>query len=249
MYDLNHKISRVCQVVLVLLAGFAVVPVVLSAVRTAPRKTSSGASLLGAKIAAMRRVHTWRAAFVCEKKLAILRHPFVSSGVMAIARPDRVRFATLRPYVSCIILAGNHIFMRSQTSRHWRKAGLSRRQSLGYIMRQLALWSLGHARHIRRDYQVSLARTAWPSAPSNFHIQHARTERPSVAGTVFTLIPRSKVLAQAVRNIQLGFAPHSSKLAFIQIQAVKGDSTRYWLSRQEINPKLPRGYFKPGGAP
>lgn len=215
---------------------------------SAPARVNAVARL-GNKMTVMRKLHTWRAAFVCEKHLAVLRHPFISSGILAIARPDMVRFATQKPYRSSVILTADHIYLRGQTNHRWHKAKPSRGKSLGYIMAQLAQWSLGRVHDLGKDYRISFAISALPIRPAAGRQRRARSQKAADKCTLFKLVPRRGILARAIRNLQLGFAPHSSRLVYIAIQQVNGDATQYWLYKQEKNPPLPTNYFKPTGSP
>ncbi len=208
----------------------------------------NAAARLRSKMIVMRKLHTWRAEFVCEKHLSVLRQPFISSGILAIARPDKVRFATRKPYRSSVILTGNHIYLRSQTNHRWHKADPSRSKSLGYIMGQLAQWSLGHVHRLGKDYRISCAIAALQIRPATGPPRH-RSHKVAVMRTLFTLVPRRGILAKAIRNLQLGFARHSSRLVYIAIHQVTGDATLYWLYKQEMNPPIRPNYFKPTGSP
>ncbi len=209
----------------------------------------NAAAHLRSKMIVMRKLHTWRAKFVCEKRLAVLRQPFISSGILAIGRPDNVRFATRKPYRSTVILTGNHIYLRSQTNRRWHKADPSRSKSLGFIMGQLAQWSLGHVGRLGKEYRISYAMSALRIRPVTGPRRRSRPQKTAPTRIVFTLVPRRGILSKAIRNLQLGFARHSSRLVYIAIHQVTGDATVYWLYKQEKNPPLPANYFKPTGSP
>ncbi len=209
----------------------------------------NAAARLRSKMIVMRKLHTWRAEFVCEKRLAVLRQPFISAGILAIGRPDNVRFATQKPYRSTVILTGNHIYLRSQTNRRWHKADPSRSKSLGFIMGQLAQWSLGHVGRLGKEYRISYAMSALRIRPVTGPRRRSRPQKTAPTRIVFTLVPRRGILSKAIRNLQLGFARHSSRLVYIAIHQVTGDATVYWLYKQEKNPPLPANYFKPTGSP
>ena len=243
---MRYLSSRVWQISLLLIAA------ILSAGGTVAAPASNQGQTAGGrlrnKMIAMRKLHTWRAEFVCEKHLSVLRQPFISSGILAIARPDKVRFATRKPYRSSVILTGNNIYLRSQTNHRWHKADPSRSKSLGYIMGQLAQWSLGHVHRLGKDYRISCAIAALPIRPATGPPRH-RSHKVAVMRTLFTLVPRRGILAKAIRNLQLGFARHSSRLVYIAIHQVTGDATLYWLYKQEMNPPIRPNYFKPTGSP
>lgn len=244
---MHYFSGRLWQIILVIAVSLSVR--ITAAAVPRPDHGKTAADLLRSKMIVMRKLHTWRAAFVCEKHLAVLRRPFISSGIIAIARPNKVRFATQKPYRSSVILAGNHIYLRSQTNHRWHKADPSRSQSLGYIMGQLAQWSLGHVHRLGKDYRISYVIAAFPIRPATGPQHRTATQKAASKCPLFTLVPRKGILSKAIRNLQLGFARHSSRLVYIAIHQVTGDATQYWLYKQEKNPSLPTEYFKPTGSP
>src|SRR4051794_8412650 len=65
-------------------------------------------------LAQMKEVKTLAVRFVCEKRLAMLETPLVSSGRLWIRKDEKgggaVRFGTDRPYVSELILAEGKVY-------------------------------------------------------------------------------------------------------------------------------------------
>jgi outer membrane lipoprotein-sorting protein len=221
----------------------------------AARATAKPADqMLARNIAAMRGVRAIRVNFRCEKKLQVLKRPFVSGGVITIARPNQVRFQTISPYLSCYILTGRKVFSRNQTDRHWHTARLDRQESLAMIMRQFALWSLGKQRNIGKDYSVTMTRTALPPPPRLSGAPPGEPSRralpaPSREVELFTLTPRNSLLAKAIRTVQLGFPPQSPHLIFIRIASRHDNQSLYWFDHLRMNPHLPASCFKPVGPP
>ena len=216
---------------------------------TAWAKPQTAATALINKISAMRHVKSWRANFICEKRLAVLRHPFISSGVMAVARPDHVRFDTRTPYRSCVILSGNTVFLRGQTNRHWHAAGQGRAQAIGLIMDQMAAWALGRTGSLQRNYRITGKSAAEPSPPEAVGNNPAKKGTAVRMCTFFTLIPRHGLAGRAISRLTLGFLRHSARLAYFAIYQKNGDRQMYWIRAAEINPRLPANYFKPAGPP
>ena len=210
-------------------------------------------------LAAMRDVKSIRSVFLCEKKLQVLRKPFFSMGIITIARPSRVRFATNWPYRSCYILNGRHIDMRNESNSHWRTGSVDSQPAIGIMMRQFAAWSLGNTGKVSRQYQVSVRRAKRPvpkDAPAG-SITHKKT-RPTLE--LFTLRPPGGVLKEAIREIQLGFAVSAGSgsaghqagakpLKYIRIVAKNGDQSIFWLRRTQLNRQLKPQCFAPAGPP
>ncbi len=202
----------------------------------------------------MHAVRAIRVNFRCEKKLQVLKRPFVSEGVITIARPNQVRFQTIRPYLSCYILTGHKVFSRNQTDRHWHTAQLDRRESLVMVMRQFAFWSLGKQRSIGKDYSVTMTRAALPPPPRLSGAQAGEPSRrtlpaPSRAVELFSLTPRDSLLAKMIQRVQLGFPPKSPHLIFIRITSRHDNQSLYWFDHLRMNPHLPATCFKPAGPP
>ncbi len=212
-------------------------------------------------IAAMGTVKSVQSAFVCEKKLQVLRKPFFSLGVITIARPRQVRFQTNWPYRSCYILSGRNIFMRNESDSHWRTGTVDSQPAIGIVMRQFAAWSLGNAEKVSAEYRISMSRAVRPmpqiphvpgKAPKIVH------KSPSMQLSLFTLRPRRGVLRQAVEEIQLGFAMRANvdktannarrpHLTFIRIVSKNGDQSLFWLRHTKVNLRLNPHSFAPVG--
>lgn len=212
-------------------------------------------------LAAMGKVNSLQSAFVCEKKLQILRKPFFSRGMMTIARPRHVRFETIWPYRSCYILNGQSIYMRNESDSHWRTGTVNSQPAIGIIMRQFAAWSLGNAEKVSAEYQISMKRAVRlmphiPHAPDKAPVNVQRSH--AVKLSLFTLRPRRGVLKQAIQEIQLGFAllanvdkptDHARHyhLIFIRIVSKNGDQSLFSLRHTKVNLRLNPHSFAPVG--
>jgi hypothetical protein len=215
-------------------------------------------------LSAMRSVQAIKSEFVCEKKLQVLKKPFWSRGVITMARPRQVRFETIWPYKSCYILDVQHIYMRNESDRHWRKTTVNSQPAIGIIMRQFAAWSLGDAAKASSQYHIAMQRSRVPRAiipnsqatrsiPAKHHAAPVRMMR------LFTLRPKDGVLARAIGELQLGFAPVPRKpaagagaesrreLKFIRIVSKNGDQSLFWLRHTVVNPLLKSNDFVPAG--
>ena len=212
-------------------------------------------------LAAMRFVKSIQSAFLCEKKLRVLRKPFFSKGIITIARPRQVRFETIWPYRSCYILNGRHIDMRNESNSHWRTGSVDSQPAIGMMMRQFAAWSLGNIGKVSRKYQVSVRRATRrvpQDAPAGSPSSNHKPTRLTLE--LFTLRPLSGVLKEAIHEIQLGFATSAGHgaarrqaaakpLKYIRIVAKNGDQSIFWLRRTQVNPQLKPKCFAPVGPP
>ena len=212
-------------------------------------------------LAGMKSVQAIQSAFLCEKKLQVLRKPFFSKGIITIARPSRVRFATIWPYRSCYILNGRHLDMRNESNAHWSTSSVDSQPAIGIMMQQFAAWSLGNVGNVSRQYQVRFQKAPRPvpkDAPAGVvSVNHKKTP-PDLE--LFTLRPLGGLLKEAIREIQLGFAASTQKvtvghqagpeqLKYIRIVAKNSDQSMFWLRHTRLNPRLAPKSFAPVGPP
>ena len=203
-------------------------------------------------LAGLRGVHGLAMDFICQKSLAVLKHPFVSGGSIAMMQPDRVRFTTHRPYRSCFILHGERVYMRTENNRRWHAGKGSRQQVVRRMMQEFASWSLGHARDISKAYHVqeAVGRAAVPPAPHMPRMRPRSKAKPFPKSLrLFTLIPKSPTVRQAVHAIRLGFSGGHPQLRWIEIRLVHGNKSCYWLTHIRINPHFAPDEFQPKGPP
>jgi outer membrane lipoprotein-sorting protein len=209
---------------------------------------------LQARLDALKDVKTLETRFVCEKRLALLDSPLVSSGRLWIRKDDArgtggaVRFSTEHPYLSELILADGKVFGRSQHEKEWTTNNQSTRPGLSAVMVQLGGWSTGDAGKITDFYAISRAPddAAVPAAPEG---SLGRSTLPKGPVDFFVLTPTNKDLAAAVKRIELAIHRQTSQLVFIEIASQQDDATRYWFFDAHANAALPPDLFKPGPAP
>ncbi len=219
-----------------------------------PAASASHLAVLDLKhiLESFRRIHGLSMHFTCQKKLSVLKRPFVSSGSIAMIQPDRVRFTTRWPYRSCFILHGNRVYMRTQNNRRWHVGKGSRQQVVQQIMQQFAGWSLGHAEDISGAYHVqkNASRVVVRPPPHAPRAQSQLQQRPFPHTLqLFTLIPKSRTVRRAVGAIELGFSGRHPQLRYIKMQLVHGNNSCYWLTDIQINPHFPPDEFQPKGPP
>ncbi len=212
---------------------------------------------LEAHVAAMKDVRTLEMEFVCEKRLAMLEEPLVSSGRLWIRKGggnagNAVRFSTEKPYVSEVILAGGKMHVRSQHEQKWTTTDQSARPGLAVVMMQLGGWSTGEAGKLGETYGVSRARESVPDAPKAADVAGTQLAMKADGLDVYDLVPLQKDLAAVVRRVRVAMERQTHKLAFIEIEsrgqggdAAGGDVTRYWFLDAKINAALPEGVFDP----
>ena len=238
---LNGERRRVVSVAtLLLLAGAAV----------RGETPSSAQQALVARLVPMKEVHTLKARFLCEKRLALLESPLESSGQVWIRRGEEaadngVRFSTEKPYVSELILTDGKVYARSQHEEEWAKSNQSSRPGLTAVMNELGAWATGDVGQITDMYSVAAgeAGAAIPAAPGADFFKGTRPD-----AEIFLLTPTNADLAKAVKRITLGLDRKTGTLVYLEILTEQEDATRYWFGDVQTNGELPAGIFEPKNA-
>jgi outer membrane lipoprotein-sorting protein len=208
-------------------------------------------SQLLSRLAALHDTASLQANFTCEKRLALLETPLISSGRLWIQRPEKntegsgggVRFSTEKPYISELILTDGKVFARSQHEDEWTKSNQSSRPGLTAVMGELGGWATGDPSKLADLYTVTTAPPTLPPPPNT-----TPATNPPQAET-YLLTPSNKDLAKAVKQITLTLDPTTSTLLFIEITTTQDDTTRYWFSNVQKNPTLPPNIFTPTNLP
>ncbi|HVS72087.1 MAG TPA: outer membrane lipoprotein carrier protein LolA [Phycisphaerae bacterium] len=215
--------------------------------------------VLGERLGEMKDVRTLHARFVCEKDLALLETPLVSSGEVWIRRGGEgekeggagsgaaVRFSTEKPYVSELILVEGKVYARSQHEESWSKSNQSSRPGLTAVMGQLGGWATGDAGKVSQMYSVALAagkEAEIPAVPKEGGELHVEAGGGGKGVDVFVLTPTNEDLAKAVKKITLAVDRGTGGLEYISIETEQGDVTRYWFGDVERNGELPKDVFE-----
>jgi outer membrane lipoprotein-sorting protein len=225
-----------------------ILPLLLLTSITLAQTSAPAPQQLADHLAALHDVTTLEARFLCEKRLALLETPLVSSGRVWIKRGNKagegaVRFSTEKPYVSELILAEGKVYARSQHETEWAKSNQSSRPGLTAVMGELGGWATGDASNIAAMYTVAAASPLVPAPPGN-----AAAPANSAIDT-FTLTPANKDLAKAVKQITLTLDRAAGTLLYIEIITTQDDTTRYWFTDVTKNALLPEGIFEPRDVP
>jgi outer membrane lipoprotein-sorting protein len=207
---------------------------------------------LADRLDALKDVATLEARFVCEKRLALLDTPLVSSGRVWIRRGEKssenaVRFSTEKPYVSELILAEGKVYARSQHENEWAKSNQSSRPGLTAVMGELGGWATGDAGKLAQMYSVTAVDTAIPPKPAG--ADPAATLPANAPADTFLLTPTNKDLAKAVKQITLSVDRTAGTLLYIEIITQQDDATRYWFGNVDKNAQLPAGIIEPRDVP
>jgi outer membrane lipoprotein-sorting protein len=203
---------------------------------------------LTAHLAALKDTRTLNAQFICEKRLALLETPLLSSGQLWIKKGDpkdgAVRFSTQKPYTSELILIDGKVHVRSQHETDWSRTNQSSRPGLTAVMSQLGGWSTGDPGKLTEHYAIATSADPVPDLPAG-----AAKENNKPGADVYALTPTNKDLLKAVKKITLAIDQKSHHLLFIEILTQQDDVTRYWFFNVRTNADLPNDIFSPNTAP
>jgi hypothetical protein len=207
-------------------------------------------------LTSLRGINTLEVQFACEKRLALLDSPLVSSGRLWIrgGHDGAVRFSTQKPYVSELILVDGKVHARSQHEITWTTTNQAARPGLTAVMLQLGGWSTGQGAGLTEMYAVTrAANTAkLPTPPEQ--AGKAGMAAGAEPAELFVLTPVNKDLAIAVKRVTVAMVAGEgdkriSRLAFLEIVTAQDDVTRYWFFGGQVNAALPADVFKPAGGP
>ncbi len=207
----------------------------------------SARDALAAQLGALHSIKTLQADFVCDKRIAALEQPLVSGGTITVAGADQLRFSTLRPYVSEIILDHGKLLLKSEHETSWTRATSTGRPGLSAIMEQMAGWSLGDISKLDETYKVAGAAGSIPKAPGDSAATQAAMAKVS-SPAMFLLTPIKPELSKAVASLTLGVDPTTHYLLFLQLTTADQDVTRYWFYNIKTNAQLAPAIFSPAGA-
>jgi len=179
---------------------------------------------LGRRLTALgRRTTTLRAEFVQRKRLRLFKTDVTTRGRIAYQRPDRLRWETLPPDASVLLVTGQRAEVRLPGERP-RVIDLARNRTMGILVEQLMVW-LGArpAGELTRHYEVQL---------------QTRPDR----GAQLQLIPRDAALRKRVKALAVTL-DGALTIRSVEVTQPGGDSTLISFDKIERNAKLAPGLF------
>lgn len=170
------------------------------------------------------KTRTLTASFTQRKRLRLFRQDVVSRGRLAYARPDKLRWETLPPEESALVIAGSRAELRLPGEAA-RVLDLKQGDALAGLVGQLFVW-LGArpAAGLTRSYEVAatLGEAAWE----------------------VRLKPRAEALRKRVSLITVTLGRDDLVLRSVQTQQPDGDGTLIEFSEVRRNVALPRETFR-----
>jgi outer membrane lipoprotein-sorting protein len=171
------------------------------------------------------KTRTLSARFVQRKRLRLFKTEVVTKGRLQYRRPDRLRWQTLAPDASTLLVVGKRAELRLPGERP-RVIDLKKNRSVGALVDQLLIWLGARAgQSLSRWYHVTVT------------VEQDRGYRLS-------LKPRATAggLARRIRRVQVVFN-RDLLLRTIKIHHPGGDESQIEFSGIQRNVELPRDAF------
>lgn len=183
---------------------------------------------------------TFHSTFLCEKRIANITTPLLSSGTLTAQTPDSLRLSTARPYTSDIILHHQQILAKSQHESSW---SYKYQPSLtGFIatLSHFGQLARGNLAPVLSLYTITPAPTFSPPPLPN-----SPPSSSPAAWHSYLLTPTDSHLSQYVKSIHISINPTTNSLQFYQLTTPQSDTLRYWLLTPTHPATLPNNTFAP----
>jgi outer membrane lipoprotein carrier protein len=173
--------------------------------------------------AAGKGTRTLRARFVQRKRLRLFRTEIITKGRIAFQRPDRLRWETLPPDASVLLVLGKRAELRIPKEKP-RVIDLDRNRTMAVLVEQLLVW-LGArpASDLERWYRVEVV----------------KADR----STTLELAPKDAGLRKQLSRIEVTFGADLA-IKTVRVRQRKGDTTTIEFSEIKRNAKLGKDAFK-----
>jgi len=160
--------------------------------------------------------------FTQERHLKLFAEPLKSEGVMAIQRPDEIRWETTSPFQS--ILMGNHdsVAQFEKEDGQWKKLKLGFPQMLRRVMEQMSLMHQGKMEALTADFNISVA---------------------TGAVAVVTLKPKDESVRSVLSSLEIHMTPEFTTTREVVMNEPNGDLTRILFHEEHRDAKFPPGTF------
>jgi outer membrane lipoprotein carrier protein len=153
---------------------------------------------------------------------SILAQPLRSTGRLAYAQPDKVRWEVEGPVRSVFVLNGARVSTAMPDLDHSETLDLSQSPEAARLVQGLMVWLGGDLERVARDYDL-----AWQAGP------------PPVA----TLTPRDPTLQKLLSRIVLQL--EAGQIRRVTLHEPGGDRVEIALSDVAVDPALPEATFAP----
>jgi len=153
----------------------------------------------------------------------LLSKPLESKGVLAFARPDRLRWEVTSPAPSLFVVDGTKVGMAYPQLGVSDEIDLAAQPDMARLTRALTVWLGADLDTVLADYTL-----AWQDGP------------PAMA----TLTPRDPTLGKLMANLELTITGDPPRVEQVRIVEPDGDSVEIRLQEVHILPSLPPETFR-----
>lgn len=166
---------------------------------------------------------TLRARFVQRKRLRLFKTDITTKGRISFQRPDKLRWETLPPDASVLLVLGKRAELRIPGEQP-RVIDLGRNRTMGILVEQLLVW-LGAkpASDLERWYRVKIVKAD--------------------GSTTLELSPKDASLRKQLTRIDVTFGADLA-IKTVRVHQRKGDTTSIEFSGIKRNSRLGKGVFK-----
>lgn len=173
--------------------------------------------------ASSKGIRTVQARFVQRKRLRLFKTDITTKGRLSFQRPDKLRWETLPPDASVLLVLGKRAELRIPGDRP-RVIDLGRNRTMGALVEQLLVW-LGArpATDLKRWYRVKVA--------------------DKQGTTTLDLSPKDAALRKRLERIEVTFGADLA-IKTVRVHQRRGDATTIEFSAVKRNAKLRKNAFK-----
>jgi outer membrane lipoprotein-sorting protein len=157
--------------------------------------------------------------FTQERHLSLFNHPVVFHGILAIIRPDRLRWEFVDPVPSVLVFNGN-AGMRCTDNTPPAHFDLASDPIMRMVAEQLWTWLNGNYKKLEDTYVVTL------QAPSSL-----------------LMTPKDPGVAGFIQSIAITFNSRNRQPDLVEITEPGGDKTRIRFDAFALNTPLPASTF------
>lgn len=163
-----------------------------------------------------------RASFVQTQYRSVLSTPLKSTGTLAFARPNRIRWEVEGPVHSVFVLDGAKVGSSMPELGLRETLDLSASPEASRLVEGLMVWLGGDLSIVARDYDL-----VWKSGP------------PHVA----ELVPKNPMLRKVLAKIVLTVTGSPPQVTSVVLHEPSGDRVEIALSGYVLDAELPAGTF------
>jgi len=165
------------------------------------------------------QVNSFSCKFTQKRRISIFKREITFSGILAVQRPDRLRWQVLSPLPSVMLLDGSR-GRQCQGEQEPRLFDTASDPVMGIVARQLWSWLSGDYPRLRDSYKIGLA------GPETIRLE-----------------PIDPGMTAIVSAITVRFSPQSLQPEMVLISESSGDQTTLNFSGYRLRQRFGEDYF------